>query len=528
MDWKNPNYLPVYKSRLAALGRMYEHPEQMPLIRAYYREHIPQFISDWGMTVDPREADLGRPTAIPFVLFDKQVEWMDWVVDHWHKRRYGLTEKSRDMGISWCAVALACSLCLFNDNIVIGFGSRKAEYVDKIGAPKSLFYKARFFISNLPAPFRGDWNVKLHGPEMRISFPGTGSVISGEGGDSIGRGDRASIYFVDEAAHLEHPELVDAALSNTTNCRMDMSSVAGMGNTFAQRRHSGKHDVFVFDWRHDPRKDDVWYEGKKAELDPVVLAQEVDRNYNASAEGVILQGAWVQAAVNAHVKLGIKPSGLRTGALDVADRGKDKNAMAFRHGILLESAQSWSGANIDLYKTTEYAFTLADAHKVPGWSYDGDGLGAGIRGDAKQVNIARVSKLGLPRLRVHEFRASDEVLWPEKIVPGTMRTNEDYYQNFKAQCWGYLKFRFQETFKAINGQPYDPDNIISIDPNFPEFTRLLMELSQPVWKESLSGKLLVDKTPDDVASPNLADAVMMAFAPRKLGLSISQGALDSA
>ena len=57
---------------------------------------------------------------------------------------------------------------------------------------------------------------------------------------------------------------------------------------------------------------------------PVVVAQELDLNYSASAEGVLIPSEWVQAAVDAHIKLGIQPTGKRLGAMDVADEGRDK------------------------------------------------------------------------------------------------------------------------------------------------------------------------------------------------------------
>lgn len=99
------------------------------------------------------------------------------------------------MGISWLTIATASSICLFNRGVAAGFGSRKEEYVDKIGSPKSLFDKARNFINLLPAEFRGTWDIRKHAPHMRILFPDTDSVMSGEAGDGIGRGDRASFYF---------------------------------------------------------------------------------------------------------------------------------------------------------------------------------------------------------------------------------------------------------------------------------------------------------------------------------------------
>jgi hypothetical protein len=91
--------------------------------------------------------------------------------------------------------------------VVVGFGSRKAEYVDTIGNPKSILEKGRIFMRNLPAEFRAGWNESTSSNFMRLKFPETGSLISGESGDNIGRGDRTSLYFVDEAARIERPQL---------------------------------------------------------------------------------------------------------------------------------------------------------------------------------------------------------------------------------------------------------------------------------------------------------------------------------
>jgi hypothetical protein len=68
---------------------------------------------------------------------------------------------------------------------------------------------------------------------------------------------------------------------------------------------------------------------------------------------------------------------------------------------------------------------------------------------------------------------------------------------------------------------YDPSDIISIDPALPELTRTCSELSQPVWKWSKSGKMMIDKAPDDVASPNNGDTVMMLYAYRQPSMVFS-------
>src|SRR5665213_1787616 len=230
-------------------------------LKVFYAANPVQFISDWGMMYEPRNVEIGLPSKIPFVPFPRQVDWMQWVLDRWKKRQRGITLKSRGSGMSWSAVSLACAMCLFNRGINIGFGSRKAEYVDGIGDPKSLLWKARYFMKHLPAEFVDGWNEGEHSRMMRIMFPETECVISGESGDGIGRGDRTAVYFVDEAGFLEHPEEAEGSLSDTTNCRIDISTSPGPGTVFADKWESlPDEQKFFFDYRDDPRRDQAWRE----------------------------------------------------------------------------------------------------------------------------------------------------------------------------------------------------------------------------------------------------------------------------
>ena len=118
------------------------------------------------------------------------------------------------------------------------------------------------------------------------------------------------------------------------------------------------------------------------------------------------------------------------------------------------------------------------------------------------------------------------------MVPG--RKNLDFFANAKAQAWWHLRLKFQATHRAIaEGQPYIADELVSISPDLAELPQLIVELSQPTFTLNSSGKLLIDKTPEGSRSPNLADAVMIAFNPsrrtleiwRKLGLAAAANAL---
>lgn len=536
-DFKNPNYAAVFRQRLQTLEEIRKDPACLPDFKAFYRENPADFINDWGVTFDPRNAERDLPTLIPFVLFPRQREWVEWFIDHWRGQTPGITEKSRDMGISWLAMAAACTLCLFHDGMVIGCGSRKEDLVDKIGTMKPLLPKARMFMENLPEEFRGGWVPWRDAPFMRINFPETGSLIGGEAGDQIGRGDRAGAYLVDESAHLERPDLVEMSLSQTTNCRIDISSVNGMNNPFAKKVHEGKIDVFEFDWRQDPRKDEYWYQalsmgtdqyverpdGTKIYgkgLDPVTIAQEVDRDYSASVEGIVIPGVWARAAIDAAEKLGIAPSGIRGLALDVADEGVDKNAVCGNHGIRIDYLEEWSGLGSDLFATTQKVFMLCDERDLRGFRYDADGLGAGIRGDARIINETRKAA-GARRIAVEGFQGSDGVFDPEGIVDGTQgsspedkgRTNKDYFANRKAQGWWSLRKRFQKTYRwVVEKIPCPADDIISISSKMPLCMKLVSELSQPTWSQNGVGKILINKKPAGMKSPNLADAVMIKFA----------------
>lgn len=518
-DFKNPDYVQVFEWRAERLRRLRSTPGAIDAMKLFYRDNPAQFIIDWGMTFDPRNVERKLPASIPFLLFPKQEEWIHWFMDRWQSQEPGITEKTRDMGMSWLTVGLADTVCLFNQGVVAGFGSRKEEYVDKIGSPKSLFWKARMFLSLLPVEFRGGWDVNKHAPHMRILFPDTDSAITGESGDGIGRGDRTSFYIVDESAFLERPQLVDASLSATTNCRQDISTPNGMGNPFAQKRHGGKIKVFTFHWRDDPRKDEAWYAKQVEELDAVTVAQEIDINYSASVEGVLIPSAWIQAAIGAHLKLGIEPTGGRRGALDVADEGIDKNAFAGRHGIVLEYLESWSGKGGDIYETVVKSFAICEEREYPGFDYDADGLGAGVRGDARVINEAR-KDAGKSHIADNPFRGSGAVFDPEGQMV-KKRLNKDFFKNAKAQAWWGLRIRFQNTYRAvIEGMEFDPDEIISISPDLPELAALTMELSQPTYTINEVGKVVVDKKPDGTKSPNLADAVMICYQPATRALDI--------
>lgn len=335
-DWQSPDYRPIWKERIERLERIRAEPALIPALKEFYRDNPIKFISDWGCTFDPRNPERGLEAVIPFVLFPKQEEFVTFVFERWRGREDWLCEKSRDMGLSWLCVAIACHLLIFHPGTVTGFGSRKEEYVDKLGDPKSLFWKARKYLELLPKEFRPNYEA----PHMRIVNNDNGSSIVGEAGDNIGRGNRTSIYFKDESAFYERPEAIDAALSQTSNCKGDVSTVNGNGNPFYRKRHSGKVKVFTFHWKDDPRKDEAWYQKQKETLDPVIVAQEIDIDYNASTSDSFISGDDVQKAMMKGPADVIIDAGWTVG-IDAAHYGDDESVIHFRRGRFNEEQQTF-------------------------------------------------------------------------------------------------------------------------------------------------------------------------------------------
>jgi phage terminase large subunit len=378
LDWKKPDYTEVYNDRIARLDKLRDQPELIAGVKAYYKDYPVEFIQDFCFTFDPRNVERGLPATVPFILFQRQIEFVEWAKEMWLNRSDGVAEKSRDMGVSWLCVAVAVWMWLFHPGTVIGFGSRKESYVDDLSNPNALFWKVRSLIALLPPELKPlGWDEKKHSPFMKITNPETGSVIIGEAGDNIGRGGRTSIYFVDEAAFLEHAEAIDAALSQTSNCKLYVSTPNGSGNPFYRKRHSGKFPVFTFDWHDDPRKDAAWYQKQCEKLDPVIVAQEIDRNYEGSVSNAFVPADIVVAA-QSRGPADIHAIGKLRVGVDVARFGDDKSVITFRRGRVLLKQVILSKLDVAQVAGRTRAEISAYAEMPEQIAVDTIGIGAGV------------------------------------------------------------------------------------------------------------------------------------------------------
>ena len=532
MSWP-PDYRLEYEKRQQRLLKVRADPVLLKGAFEYYKTRPVEFIEHWCLLHEPRNAGSDTPAKLPFAMFDRQRDLVRFLHELVLAQECGLIEKSRDMGATWCAAAFSSWLWRFWPGASVGFGSRKEQLVDRLGDASSIFEKIRMTIYGWPREFWPlGFNPKVHSAYMRLLNPENGASITGEAGDMIGRGGRSLIYFVDEAAHLEHPESVEASLGDNTRVRVDISSVNGTGNPFHRKRESGvewspgqaitkgKANILILDWRDHPSKTAAWYEERRLRMEEEGLvhlfAQEVDRNYAAAVEGIIIRPEWVNAAVDAHVKLSFDDSGAWLAAMDVADGGRDKNAAAARKGVVLRHLDEWGSRD-----PGEAARRVIDTCRTLGRlevHYDCVGVGAAVKAETNRLRDDGLLPAGMV---IVPWDAGSSPLNPDgRVIEGDAQTpfNKDYYANLKAQGWAELSRRLQRTFRAVTeGVKYDPDHLISFPSDLPFLSKLRKELSQPVWGRSTRLKRIVDKTPDGTASPNLGDAVMMCYWPARVG-----------
>ena len=513
----------ILAERARRLAMLQKDRRLVVAAKQHYKTAPWDFVNDWGMTFDPRLVEAGEPANIPFIPWPRQIEYMRWLYERWQSGERGLVEKSRDCGVTWLSVGFAVALWAFRDGVAIGFGSRKEDLVDRLGDPDSIFEKIRHFVAHVPAILLpAGYSRDKHSSYQKIVSPTTGSSITGEAGDSIGRGGRKSIYFVDEAAFIDRQEMVDAALSQSTNCQIDISTFSGTGNAFyrKQQRFQGTKRHFVFDWRSDLRKDDAWYSRQKDEQTEETVAQEIDRDPTAANIDSFIPAKWVTASIDAHKRIGFDPSGIRTAGFDPADTG-DSKAIVLRYGsVIVDCQQLKSG---DITDALPWAYEIADQHRADLFIYDADGMGA----PAIKIDIARRSA---GRFELIPYRGSGEVR--DKLEPSIKgdqkaKVNGDIYYNFRGQSWTWARERFRLTYEAITrldkglAVNVDPDKLISLSSDCKALHALRAELSAPRRKYSDNGKILVESKKDmrarRVQSPNLSDALIMSISESKPG-----------
>lgn len=508
VNFRDPDYTEVFQGRADRLKAIRDD-DAWHLVKRYYADgNYVAAIEDWFTTYDPRLSAKGKPTTVPLILFPRQIEYIEWLQDRKSKGEDGVVPKSRDMGISVVTLAYATCEWLFSPGVKMSFGSRKEDLVDKMGQPDSLLEKVRMYLRYLPTELLPlGYSEAKHARHMKILNPQNSSSITGEAGDSIGRGGRSTMYFVDEAAFLERPELIDAALSQNTSSRIDVSTPNGPTNPFFNKAHGGIIERFDFHWTEDPRKDQAWYDREVIRLgDPRVVAQELDLDFDTSGEESVVRPEWAMSSQALYRYLkdeGEFPERVRGVAGCDVGGGMAENTFIGLWGPEVGRCVAWIDG--DTTATALRFARLASENGVGLIKFDSIGVGRGV--------ASTLSRLPLEAQAVNVGTSPTREVWQDG------KKAREKFRNLKAQLWWALRDRLRKThdhWLFMNGRggfEHSLDELLLL----PEDKDLVKQLCTPGFKVLETGKIQIESKDElkrrGVLSPDRAEALILALAP---------------
>lgn len=232
----------------------------------------------------------------------------------------------------------------------------------------------------------------------------------------------------------------------------------------------------------------------------------------ADSDMAIIKPSWIAAAVDAHQQLGFDIAGEKRVGFDVADEGEDSNAITLRHGSVAIDVMEWDRG--DVIESSNRVNLYAEQQQADEIIYDSIGVGAGVK-----AQLGRIAKVN-----IQGFNAGGAVLYPEsEYLSG--KKNKDMFSNIKAQAWWHVRDRFYKTWRCVEARKadpdctleYKPDELISLSSDIKKLEYLKAELSRPWVDYDGNGKVKVESKKDmkkrGIPSPNMADSLIMAFAP---------------
>ena len=254
------------------------------------RKDIKFWINYFCWTKDPK-----KPHAkIPFFLYPFQEDYLQDLVSAIENGEDLLIEKSRDMGASWMVLYVYAWYWLFVPNSDFRVGSRKEDFVDKIGDMDTLLEKVRFCLNELPRWMLPEgYNAGEHATYMKIRNPENQNTIIGESANAhFGSGGRRKSIFLDEFAKWEQSISYAAwtATADITKCRLVTSTPVGSGNKFAELARGTKEKIkkVTLHWTLHPEKNPGTYYFNGPDSIPI----EPEKAYELWRKGLKVRSPW--------------------------------------------------------------------------------------------------------------------------------------------------------------------------------------------------------------------------------------------
>lgn len=220
-------------------------------------------------------------------MYDFQKDYVTGLVEAIRTGYDIFDEKSRDMGVSWLALAVRFWLWLSEDGYQGLLGSRKEDYVDN-GTLDSLYGKLDYFITHIKDPLvlpKG-FDVAKHRTYMRLINPENGNVLKGESSNkNFSRGGRYKDVFFDEFGFWPDARNSWTAAGDATRCRHAVTTPPDEPTFAKSLRFSDKVKVRTWHWTLHPRKDAAWYKYEQSRRTEEEVLHELDISWEYSSTG---------------------------------------------------------------------------------------------------------------------------------------------------------------------------------------------------------------------------------------------------
>lgn len=214
----------------------------------------------------------------------------------------------------------------------------------------------------------------------------------------------------------------------------------------------------------------------------IYLGIPLDNNHESIIKSAHVLNSYTDISINKSLPVVV--------GYDVADSGKDKNAIAVMQEIdgkyVLVYVDEWNADEDKLVESAHKAYSQMTTRNSK-FIYDAIGVGAHVGSTLAHDNVFK-------------FVASGSVHKPESMYADTQRKNKDMFENIKAQAWVQVADWFR-TGKILISNDI-PDNIRY---------KIREELTMPSQSFSKNGKYMVQSKKDLSYSPNIADAIIMSL-----------------
>lgn len=245
--------------------------------------------------------------------------------------------------------------------------------------------------------------------------------------------------------------------------------------------------------------------------------------FNDDIEDSLIEADWFDACIDAHIKLGFEPKGIKVATHDPSDTGDDAKGYSLRHGVVFTNVCEIDSENANTAIDEACGMAIKDGADSFGW--DCDGLGAPLR---NQVSDNFKGK----NIRTFMFKGSESphngdtvFSYNEEYGIRDSKLVKDVIANKRAQNYIDIAERCRKTYEAVTlGRYINPDELISFSSEIKEIQKLRSELCRLPLKPNATGKILLYTKQEMrsgitlkngqrvvIPSPNMGDCVMMSF-----------------